>query len=430
MTAISIGRVASVFALVLAIWSCEGSVGSGTSKGEAGTAGSSGNSSEAGQTNDLSGEAGTAGMTAGSESSAGAAGSAGSVTIKQLATAGPDTCALLSNGTIKCWGYNECGQVGVAAGTQIWPGTPVTVTGISDATWVSLGGPLACAVLHDGTVDCWGCNENGQLGDGTTKDSAVPVEVRGLSGAVQVIAVGGCALLEDGRVACWPVDPPLPDEAEPIPGTSLVVINGISGAIELAGFYPNICALLEDHTVACRGNNDYGQLGNGTTEPSETPVVVSGLSDVVQVNGVGTANCAVVEDGTVKCWGGFYDPDCGNGIACTRAILTPASVVGLPPAVQVATSGGTSCALLEDKTVQCWGRNAFGELGDGTTIYYSASPVVVKGLSGVRQVVTSTASCALLEDGTARCWGSNNYGQLGDGTHNDSLVPVMVTAAP
>ena len=157
--------------------------------------------------------------------------------------------------------------------------------------------------------------------------------------------------------------------------------------------------------------------------------MVPGLSNVVQISRVGDTVCAVLEDGTVKCWGGFYNPDCGDGLDCMNSLLTPTVVAGLPPATQVATSSGVSCALLTDSTVRCWGDNRFGQLGDGTTTY-SATPVAVEGLSGVQQVVVSNACCALLQDGTARCWGINSYGMFGDGTHNDSLVPVMVTAAP
>ena len=451
-------RCASLLGLLLLVWACGGSVHSGRSEGEAG---------EAGQTEDLAGTAGSAGTatlsgaagaannggtaganageggnsnvsgqagTAGTESSAGAAGStASNVTIKQLATFGPDTCALLSNGTIKCWGYNECGQLGVSANSKPWSVEPITVPDISDAIWVSIGYRFACAVLQDHTVKCWGCNDFGQLGDGTMKDSAVPVQVQGLSGAVQVVAQSsthGCALLDDGTVACWPAGiVPLNDLEPMAPDTSVALVPGISSAIQFAGDgYASMCVLLKDHTVACRGSNDLGQLGNGTTDPSDVPVVVPGLVDVAQVSGNSAFYCAVIADGTVECWGGFYRYGCQDELGCQQSTLTPTVVTGLPPAVQVAAASG-ACAVLADATVRCWGDNPYGQLGNGTTTY-SETPVVVEGLSGVQQVVRSNASCALLEDGTARCWGRNAYGTLGDGTSNDSLVPVMVTAAP
>src|SRR5207253_335143 len=139
--------------------------------------------------------------------------------------------ALLPNGTVWCWGRNDEGQLG--DGTTLGRPAPVQVAGITGALAVSGGYHHTCALLSDGTVQCWGRNLEGQLGDGTTTSSATPVRVGGVTGAVAVSAgiLHTCALLSNGTVKCW-------------------------GAVG--------------------PNNDFGQLGNGATTGSSTPVTVAG----------------------------------------------------------------------------------------------------------------------------------------------------------
>jgi len=240
---------------------------------------------------------------------------------------------------------------------------------------------FACALLGDGTVRCWGENSSGQLGDGTTTNRLTPVAVSGLSGAVSLTpsADGMCALLGDGTARCW-------------------------------------------------GNNMAGQLGDGTTTTRLTPVLVSGLSGAVSVasSGTGSGMCALLGDGTARCWGSNFSGQLGDGTTTRR--LTPVAVSGLSSAVSLtSTSGYGMCALLGDGTARCWGRNHFGQLGDGTTTD-RRTPVAVSGLSSAVSLSSTSGygMCALLGDGTARCWGRNDAGQLGDGTTTDRLTPVAV----
>ncbi len=210
-----------------------------------------------------------------------------------IATGGAHTCARFADGSVKCWGRNDVGQLGI--GTTTGPEfcivgtvfgsacsfTPVSVTGISIVTALATGGAHTCALLADGTVRCWGANFSGQLGNGTFTASSTPVLVSGLTSATAVTAGGihTCALLADGSVKCWgsdshgqlgngaPLDP-FSLSSTPLP------VSGITTATAVAGGRAHTCALLADGTVRCWGDNDGGQLGNRTTARSSTPVPV------------------------------------------------------------------------------------------------------------------------------------------------------------
>jgi alpha-tubulin suppressor-like RCC1 family protein len=162
------------------------------------------------------------------------------------------SCAVVSDGTVHCWGDNRYGQLG--DGTFTKRATPVVVNDLANAVAVSAGNGFTCALLGDGTVRCWGKNDSGELGDGTFTSRTAPVAVSGLAGAVAVSAgdYHGCALLGDGSVRCW-------------------------------------------------GYNRSGGLGDGTTVTRATPAAVSGLAGAVAVTTGGQYSCALLGDGTVRC---------------------------------------------------------------------------------------------------------------------------------
>lgn len=296
------------------------------------------------------------------------------------ATAGGDNfnCVLLSNGTAQCLGNNNSGELGNGSTTS--SGTPVTVSGLSGVTAIAAGDTHACAVVSGGTVKCWGYNYNGQLGNGSTSNSDVPVTVSGLSGAAIAIAAGGyhsCAIISGGTVQCWGAnyggqlgDGIFNNVSYPFGSTAPVAVSGLSGAVAIAAGNEHTCALISDGTVQCWGNNEVGQLGNGTIDSSppygtDTPVTVSGLSGVVAIAAGEWHTCALISGGTVQCWGYNADGELGNGT--TTESDTPVTVTGLTGAVAIAAGQYDVCALLADGAVQCWGLNDYGQLGNGTT---------------------------------------------------------------
>ena len=346
----------------------------------------------------------------------------------------------LPDGTVQCWGLNNFGQLGNGDGNLADSSVPVAVRGLTTATRVVTGDSHTCALLGDGTVQCWGVGDSGQRGDGTFNNiSTVPVAVVGLGNAVAVAARGyhSCALLGDGTVWCWGrnVDGQLGNgtraSVDCSPGScgssTPVQVGGITGAAAvIAGGY-HTCALFVDGTAQCWGRNDDGQLGDGTFTTSSTAVRVGGLTGAAAVTGGFYHTCALLGDGTVQCWGRNAEGQLGDGSSIgTRA---PTRVIGITGALAVSGGFQHTCALLSDGTVQCWGRNAEGQLGDGTTTS-SSTPVRVGGVTGAVAVSAGILhSCALLANGTVKCWGAvgNGFGQLGNGATTGSSTPVTVT---
>jgi len=172
-------------------------------------------------------------------------------------------------------------------------------------------------------------------------------------------------------------------------------------------------------------------LGNGATTNSSTPVTVSSITNAISVS-IGEAHaCAVLSNGSVMCWGSGQPNfgQLGNGTNTNGSV--PVTVSGITGAVAVAAGYSYACAVLSGGTIRCWGYNADGELGNGTTTN-SPVPVTVNGItSGVSVAAASAYSfghtCAILNGGTVQCWGDNSYGELGNGNTTNSLLPVTVT---
>jgi hypothetical protein len=184
----------------------------------------------------------------------------------------------------------------------------------------------------------------------------------------------------------------------------------------------NGCALKPDGSAACWGDNQYGQLGDGTLTTSATPVTVPGLTGLLALSAGGGHTCALKADRTVMCWGENVKGGLGDGTTVNKS--SPTAVTGLTGAV--ALSGGTlhTCALKADGTVACWGVNDFGQLGDGT-LNDALTPVAVKGLTNVVAISAGKQhTCALRSSGTASCWGANINGQLGNGNVNTVNPPA------
>ena len=374
------------------------------------------------------GAAGSGGSGGGSGGSAGAgAGGSSGKSIMSLAAGRDYTCALLSDATIDCWGANDMGQLGNGSTSASGSPKPTQVVGLTGATGVAAGYVHTCAVVSDGTARCWGANDKGQLGDGTTTASLKPVVVAGLTNVVQVTAGAqhSCALLADGSARCWGYNyqaqlgnGSTTDSPMPVPVSSATKLTAIAAG--------NIhtCALVADpgHDVVCWGDNMYAQLGAGQVgkRSSPIPITIAGVSNVRSLAAGDVHTCAVLFDSSALCWGD------APGTPTPYTTILPLGVVSLSSRYR------NGCVIMSDGSAACWGANDVGELGNGTkTNTSTTSPVPVTGLAGVTAIATGTShSCASTRDGSLYCWGSNTYGQAGGSSATPSLTPSRVAGLP
>jgi alpha-tubulin suppressor-like RCC1 family protein len=347
------------------------------------------------------------------------------------------SCALMSDGTIGCWGWGGLNQLG--NGSSVDSATPTLVSTQGAANAISAGGTHTCAVLG-GRVACWGANAPyGVLGVGTMTESTHAVLLFGLSG-VSAIGAGlehTCVVLSMGNMECWGNDQDgelgngatMLFASAPIPVSSPA---GLGPAIGVTAGAGHSCALLSGGRIACWGRNDLGQLGVGSFDYSTTPTLVSNLSGALAVSAGGNHTCAVLSDHTVACWG---DVSFGqNGFLVMSGSNAPAAVAGLTGAVAVAAGADHTCAMLSAGTAVCWGLDDLGQLGDGADLsVLPTSPAVrhdvpspVVGLAAVTALAAGDSHTCAVSAGGVGCWGWNQNGQLGTLAVRSSSTPLPV----
>jgi len=366
--------------------------------------------------------------------------SAESPTVLSLAAGGRHTCAVLSNGTIRCWGNNSDGRLGNGKLAEDY-GRTVQVANISAARQIAVGLNFSCAGLADGTVRCWGGNQYGQLGNGTTNKAIMPVTVIDLHSATAVTAgfFHACALSNAGSIACWGRN----DHGQLGDGTQIdslipVPVKGVTAAMALSAGLSHTCALLKTGIVRCWGSNQWGELGNGTKIDALVPVDVVGLQSVAAIGTGNNFSCAVITSGRVKCWGDNRQGQLGNGTS--KEALVPEEAKGISSAIKVDGGSLHACALLRQGTVNCWGFNQTGQLGystrDDTTRPVHEQGIFVPdeviGLRSAREVTTGLMhSCALEDRTTVKCWGGNtNGGYFTAMVGTSTTMPIDIKVVP
>ncbi|MEC7151818.1 MAG: hypothetical protein VXW85_05130, partial [Candidatus Thermoplasmatota archaeon] len=258
----------------------------------------------------------------------------------KMATGNSQSCGILANGSLMCWGYDGYGALG-NGGVNSNRHTPTWVnlgTGLTTDS-VTFGNHYGCAVLSDASLKCWGKNTWGQVGDGTVADKSSPVSIG----------------LGTGRTA-----------------EAVAVHNA------------HTCALLDDGSVKCWGDDTYGELGNGagvtdSTSPPSTTVDLGAGRTAVALDVGSDHTCAVLDNGSLTCWGRDHTGQLGNGAAITANQHDPSFVdLGTDrTAIAVATGNAHTCAILDDGSLKCWGDDQYGQLGNGAITGNQPSPVLV-----------------------------------------------------
>lgn len=359
----------------------------------------------------------------------------------QVAAGGLTSCALFSDGTVECWGSAFNGELGTRA-SENSSTTPVQVANLPRVRELSVGDGGICALIdEDGSVRCWGTNARGALGNGSAvATSAIPVAVTGITGATAISTSGihACAVMNDGSIRCWGTNEygALGNGTSGGEARTPVTVANLGGsAVSVAagslGF--KTCTVLTNGSVRCWGlrGGSQGILGDGVLGARgailTTPVTVTGITDAVSVDVKVDTACALLSAGGVRCWGENSVGALGDGVS--NQALAPVAVTGLTGARAVAIQNFTGCAITGAGGVQCWGGNAGGSLGNGSADENTPSltRVNVVGLTGVRDLSAgSSHACAVAGDDTVRCWGNANFGQLGNGTFDDSAIPISV----
>jgi alpha-tubulin suppressor-like RCC1 family protein len=294
---------------------------------------------------------------------------------------------------------------------------------------ITLGSRHTCALTgSSNTAYCWGLSSFGELGNGTESYSHVPSAVLNVTTYASLDAgnAESCGVRADGSVYCWGLTSPGPRIGNIHSTTPVGVTNGIQ-TVSVGG--GSVCVLSAAGDAKCRGYNQTGQLGDGTTSDRSSLVPVSGGLQFSSI-AVGQTTCAVSLNGTAYCWGDNRFGQVGDGTFTQR--LTPTAVQGGLVFNAISTSGSHSCGLSTDGTAYCWGNNESGQLGDGTTLGdpnlqgRSTPQPVSTALKFTAVTANGAHTCASTSSGAAYCWGNNDFGQLGNGTLDRRLSPVAV----
>ncbi len=339
-----------------------------------------------------------------------------SIVVEVAAGAG-HACARRSSGTLSCWGRNDFGQLG--DGTTTDSLRPVAVINIKDAIGLALGEDHSCALLSSGQPICWGRNDLGQLGDGRggpqSPRAARPVSVRNLVDVTALVSGSHhvCGLRKTGGLACWGDNRrrQLGNEGRSS-WVAPVAMQDLPGIVQVAAGEGHTCVRRQQGNVLCWGDDRQGQLGDDGDGSSATPRAANGTEGASDLAAGKSHTCIARPSGEVACWGanGAGQIDGKPGDTLRRPTKVPVGGV-----TQLAAGEAHTCGRAGDGTVRCWGSNQQGRLGDGST-HARAGVIAVAGLSDAAQIAVGRGhTCAVRRGGAVVCWGRNEGGALGTG---------------
>ncbi|AKF09285.1 regulator of chromosome condensation RCC1 [Sandaracinus amylolyticus] len=343
-------------------------------------------------------------------------------------SAGEDHTCAVRDGRVFCWGNGENGELGVAS--LLLTTTPEEVALPALAAWVGAASEHTCALTVAGETYCWGRNDFGQLGEnGASSIADVPTTPVVSLASPTDLDVGGrhsAAVRVTSRVVSWGDNGSGQLGDGTSAGARFAPVDTRFNAIDVDAGDAHTCAIRMDRTLRCWGSNTYGQLGDGSGRDQNSPVTVPDMTSVTAVSAGGRHTCAITGDRGAFCWGAGDLGQLSDGEP-PSSTPGPTPVLALPePAVEIAAGGLHTCARAASGAVYCWGDNATGQLGDGSTTERHA-PVRVTGLPVAASLsLGASHSCATTTDGRVFCWGDGADGRLGDGGTSVRTAPVEI----
>lgn len=357
----------------------------------------------------------------------------------QLTVGGGHTCVITAVGAAYCWGSGAFGQLGNGGAPLPHSGNapsadyPVAVVGGLKFASISAGYVHTCALTGDGKAYCWGFNYEsdevrGALGDGTDNNRGVPTAVVGGLTFKSIVAGGHhtCGITQNGETDCWGRNASGELGTGDLSGVaqlSPVRVPAVAFT-QLALGYKFSCGLTAAGQAYCWGNNEAGELGDGTQSARQSPTAVIGGATYTELSGsvFQLHTCGLRPDGTADCWGENVSGELGDGT--TSPHDAPIAIAGGLKFISVSSGDYHSCGLTAAGQAYCWGNNAQGELGTGTTTD-SKIPVAVSGSLTFTQLgAGGDHTCGLTADGVVYCWGQAGY--VGDGANVNRTVPTKV----
>lgn len=347
-----------------------------------------------------------------------------------ISSHGNNAIVICNDSTLMVWGANTYYQLGNT--TMANSNLPLLLPGLDKIKMVSAGSYHSMALKNDGTVWTWGNNLHGELGNGTNIESHIPAMITSLTNVKKIVATVNAfslALKNDGTLWAWGNNQygQLGDGTTTDKFSPIQILNNV---IDVAAGYSHVLAIKSDSSVWAWGDNAFGQLGINSTLNSNVPIQIPTLSNIRSVSAGFSYSFAVNNNGSLFSWGGNETGQLGHGDTTTR--YTPAQVSSLTDILEIKGGNGHALAIRSDTTVWAWGSKIYGQLGDGSSgasslCWCEKFPIQITSLTGVNHVEAGTASSfARKNDGSLWAWGINYNGELGDGTYTERRAPVQV----
>lgn len=387
------------------------------------------------------------------------------LTFSSISASDTHTCGVTTQGGVYCWGYNQDGKLGNNLTT--WSDIPVAVLTPRDGskskyTSVSSGGRHTCGLTSDGTAYCWGNNEYGELGNNSTTNSSIPIVIADSTDGNVLrfsdISAGEnhtCGLTLTGKAYCWgyKMTSVIADQFQKKPVAAPVLANGTSLSFaSISAGNNHTCALTKTGAAYCWGDNYQSKLGISSTISPDVLVAVSAPLNsaslkFLSIDAGNSHNCGVAVGGSAYCWGSNENGVLGNSNSKESGNPVVVTDKGKQTIsfLSISAGGRHTCVLSTSYKTYCWGRNDYGQLGNGTA-QNSSTPIAVLPPSNTTNPSTQTTTvpskskpvfssftvgiehiCGLTAKGVAYCWGNNKYGQLGNNSTADSNRPVLVS---